>query len=106
MIQSGDDVFQVTFSKELCGHFEVLNINTGFSRKLLRVDRIKGPFRETKAFKWKAEGGLVLTEKIENTLTAALEQAKATNESVAKFVTIRNKDDHLICVEYKNNIQL
>lgn len=53
-VNSGEDVFQVCFKEELNGHYEILNTTTEFSRQLARRQKIKGPFRETKTYQWRA----------------------------------------------------
>lgn len=60
---------------------------------------IKGPFRETKVFCWKAEEEkLELTAKTQEVFTAVLEESRATKESKSRFVTLNSKDDHIFCV--------
>lgn len=82
------------------GYYEILNTATEYSRRLARRHMIKGPFRETKAFSWKAEEEkMQLSAKTQEVMTTVLEESRATKESKSTFVTLNSKDDHIFCVQ-------
>ena len=51
-IEVADDIFEIKFSKEMNGVWEILDTGSQVRRRLVRKQVIKGPFKETKSYKW------------------------------------------------------
>ena len=112
-IQVADDIFEIKFSKEMNGVWEILDTGSQVKRRLVRKQVIKGPFKETKSYKWsltKEEGEgqikMQLGDNTEEIMTAAYDECIGTHSSVSKFISSQlSKDDYLFCAEYSEIAQ-
>lgn len=105
-IECESDLYEVKFCKSMLGQWTILNTETQFSRRLVRQNVIRGPFRETKTINWTivTEDGHalegVIPEEAQSLMTDSLLSAKNQRNNVAKYVQIQQPNDHIYCAEY------
>ena len=84
-----------------------MNTSTQCGRVLKRKQIIKGPFIETKTYKWtindeNGQQNFRLNEDSLSVFTEAYNRCLRKKKNISKYVKLNNRENHIFCVEIDN----